>query len=143
MSSTKKLTRKGSLRQVYIRVYRLEICTHISHTGIRPSFVKNVAPLTSLVQLSPPRPPLPCVNEYTVYTFTVCKGRRFGVLLETIFWRSLTLCIRPDTEPTKLLHHPKQKPRRVGASDRLTPAAKIPLQVVFLHYDILLWSLCS
>jgi hypothetical protein len=39
----------------------------------------ELAPLTfSLVELSPP--PLPCVNKYTVYTYTVCKGGAYGVL---------------------------------------------------------------
>jgi hypothetical protein len=28
--------------------------------------------------------------------------------------QELTPCIRPDSEPTKLLHHPKRKPRRGG-----------------------------
>ena len=38
-----------------------------------------------------------------------------GVLLETIFCRSFTLYIWPDSEPTKLLdHHPKQNHRRGG-----------------------------
>ncbi len=30
-------------------------------------------------------------------------------VLWTIFCRSFTLCFGPDSEPTKLLHHPKQK----------------------------------
>ncbi len=37
------------------------------------------------------------------------------VLLETFFWRSLTLCIWPDSEPTKLLDHPKQNLRGEGS----------------------------
>jgi hypothetical protein len=72
MSSSKKLTRKGTLRQVFIIVYRLEIANFLctfSHVGIfNPalgSVLSYVAPLPfSLVQLSP----LPCVNKYTVYT---------------------------------------------------------------------------
>jgi hypothetical protein len=56
----KKLTCKGTLRKVVIRVYRLEIanflCT-VSHVGIFDP-ASTVAPLTiSLVQLSIPLPP--------------------------------------------------------------------------------------
>jgi hypothetical protein len=40
-----------------------------------PNFVNCVAPLTfSLGSSLPPPPPLPCVNKYTVNTYTVCKG---------------------------------------------------------------------
>ncbi len=38
----------------------------------RPSFVNHLT--FSLVQLSAPLP-LPCVNKYTIFTYTVCKGR--------------------------------------------------------------------
>jgi hypothetical protein len=45
----------------------------------------------------------------------VCKGGGgYGVLLETIFCRSLRLCILPDSEPTNLLDHPKEKSRQGG-----------------------------
>jgi hypothetical protein len=65
MSSSKKFTCKRTLRQVFIRDYRLEIQSVM--------FGKfDPAPLTfSLVQLSP-HPS--CVNKYTVCTYTVCKG---------------------------------------------------------------------
>ncbi len=76
MSSYKKLTCKGTLR----RVYRLDIST-VSHIGIFDPALWTIAPLTySLVQLFPSSP-LPFVNKYTVYTFTVCKGEGgYGVL---------------------------------------------------------------
>ncbi len=48
----------------------------------RPSFV-NCSPLTfSLVQLSPPPSPLPSVNSYTVYTYSIqcVRGGCYGVL---------------------------------------------------------------
>ncbi len=65
----KILTCKGTLRQVFIRVYRLEIQS-VMLVFFDPA-LWTVAPLTfSLVQL----PPLLCVNKYTVYTYTVCKG---------------------------------------------------------------------
>ncbi len=70
MSSSKKFTYKGTLGQVFIRFidwWYSQSCWYF-----RPGFV-NVAPLTfSLVSSSPP--PLPYVNEFTEYTYTVCKG---------------------------------------------------------------------
>jgi hypothetical protein len=60
-------------------------------------------------------PPSP-VSKYSIYRQCVAGMGRWGegcwVLLETIFFRSLTLCIWPDWEPTKLLDHSKQKTRR-------------------------------
>ncbi len=54
----KKLTCKGTLRQVFFRVYRLEI-----HVGINNPALWTIAPLTfSLVQLSP----LPHFHVYSV-----------------------------------------------------------------------------
>ncbi len=74
----KILTSEGTLRQVFIIIYRLDI---VSHVGIFNPALWIVAPLSfSLVQLFPPLP-LPCVNRYTVYMYTVCKGRGgYGVL---------------------------------------------------------------
>ncbi len=37
-------------------------------------------PLSPSLWFNPPPPPLPCVNKYTVYTETVCKGGGYGVL---------------------------------------------------------------
>ncbi len=47
-------------------------------------------------------------------------GRVWGyrVLLETIFFRSLILCIWPDSEPTKLADHPKQNLGGEGAPNK-------------------------
>ncbi len=71
MSSSKQLTCKGTLRQMLIRVYRLEIQPVMF---VFSTQLSELLPLTfSLVQLSP-SPPLPCVNKYTVYTYTVSKG---------------------------------------------------------------------
>jgi hypothetical protein len=65
---------KGTLRQVFIRVYRLEMAIFLrtfSHVGIfNPgmwSVLSPVAPLSSLWFNSPPSS-LPCVDKYTVYT---------------------------------------------------------------------------
>ncbi len=41
--------------------------------------------------------------------------------MENIFCRSLTLCIGPDSEHTKLLDHPKQNPRRGGGLRQTCP----------------------
>jgi hypothetical protein len=53
------------------------------------------------------------------------------VVLETIFCRSLTLCIWPDSEPTKWTYHPKQIPRRKGGLRQTNTWRKVPLQVFF------------
>jgi hypothetical protein len=47
----------------------------VSQAGIFDPAWLTVAPLTcSLVSSPPPLPPLlPCVNDYTVYTYKVCK----------------------------------------------------------------------
>jgi hypothetical protein len=62
MSSSKKLTCKGPLRQVLIRVYRLVIQSGI--LIFRPSFM-NCCPSNFLSGSSLPPPPLPCVIKYT------------------------------------------------------------------------------
>ncbi len=48
-------------------VYRLEMQSVM--------FVFSTKPLTFSLTLSPF--PLPCVNKYTVFTYTMCKGRRY------------------------------------------------------------------
>ncbi len=104
MLSSKKITCKGTLRQVFIRVYRLET---VSHFGIfRPSFVNCCPHLSGSIL-----PPVP-MSECSIYR--KCGGGGCWVLLETIFCRSLTLCIWPDSEPTKFLDHSKEKRRREG-----------------------------
>jgi hypothetical protein len=74
----------------------------------RPCFV-NYCP-SNLLYGSPP-PPLPPFpkSKYSIYRQYVA-GRGWGcwVLLEAIFCRSLTLGFWPDSEPTKLVHHPMQ-----------------------------------
>jgi hypothetical protein len=94
----KRFTWKGTLQQVFIRVYRL--------TGIFDPALWIIAPLTfSLVHLPP------SLFQSTVYTrtYSVWLGGGGGIVLEIIFCRSLTLCIWPDSEFTKLLDHSKQK----------------------------------
>ncbi len=62
------MTCKGTLRQVFIRVYR-QSCWYFW-----PSFV-NCCPFNLIFYST--LPPLPCV-KYTVYTYTVCKGGEYG-----------------------------------------------------------------
>ncbi len=62
---------------------------------------------STVPSLWPPSPsPLPM---YSIYRQCVTVGGRMGGcwnVLWTIFCRSFTLCFWPDSEPTKLLHHP-------------------------------------
>jgi hypothetical protein len=93
MSSSNKVTCRGTLRRVFIRVYRLEI--QVNHVGIFDPALWTVDPLTfSLVQILPPSP-RPCVNKYTVYTmqgYGVLPLRRKVPLQVKIFgWRQFAL----------------------------------------------------
>ncbi len=85
--------------------------------------------------------------QSTVYTDCVWLGGsgKCWVLLDIIFCRSLTFCIWPDSEPTKLLDRPKQKLRRGGGLRLIhnTPAAKSVYRSTFLDDDILFWCLYS
>jgi len=54
---------------------------------------------------------------------------------------SLTLFIWPESEPTKLLYHPKQKPRRGEGLRQINTCLKVPLMVNFLDDYIWLWYL--
>ncbi len=84
------------------------------------------APLAfSLVEL-PASPPSLSTG---VCIFTVCKrGGGVGSGCVESIYRIHTLCICPDSEPTKLLYHPKQKPRRRWIK---TPAAKSLYRSIF------------
>ncbi len=55
-------------------------------------------------------------------------------MLETIFCMSWTFCIWPDAEATKLLDHPKQKPRRTGCLRQINTWRKVPLKVNVLRW---------
>ena len=82
----KKLTCKGTLWQVFIRVYRLGIQSVMLVHIFDPGFVNYCPSLTfSLVHL----PPSPVYADGV----RVGGGGLCRVLLETIFCRSLTLCI--------------------------------------------------
>ncbi len=74
----KLLTFKGTLRKMFIRVYRLEV------QSVMLVFSNQLCELLpyNLLSGSIIPPPLPCVNKFTVYTYTVCKGGIKG------FWAS-------------------------------------------------------
>ncbi len=82
----KKLACKGTLRQVFIRVYRLEIQSHV---GIFDPTLLPISPLTFSLVL----PPLSCVKVQNIQTVCGWEGDGGVGSLETIFCRSLTLCI--------------------------------------------------
>ncbi len=105
-----------------IRVYRLEI------QSVKFVVSTPLCELNLLWFTSPTPPPLPKVKvQRTVYTDSVWLGGGEGcwVVLETIFCKSLTLCFWPGSETTKLLHHPKQKPRRGGGLRQINTCRKV------------------
>jgi hypothetical protein len=73
MSSSKKLTCKGTLRHVlseFIDWRHSPSCWYF-----RPSFVNCCSSSSNLLSGSTLPPPLPCVNKYTIYTsYAVYKG---------------------------------------------------------------------
>ncbi len=114
----KKLTCNGSLLQA------LEFIGWRYSWYFRPSFV-NCCPSNPSLWFTSPLSPL----QSTVYTDSVWLGGGGGcpVLLKK------TLYIWPDSEPTKLLDHPKQKPRRGGGLRQINTSRKVPLQVSFFR----------
>ncbi len=58
-------------------------------------------------------------------------GRGWGGV--EVCW-SLTLCIWPDSEPTNLLYHPKQNPRREEGLSQICTCREVPLQVNFFGW---------
>ncbi len=74
-------------------------------------------------QTSPP--PLPWVNKYRgMNSCSVQKG------VESTS-KSYTMCIWQDSEPTKLLYHPKQILRRGGGLGQINTFHQVPLLVNF------------
>jgi hypothetical protein len=53
-----------------------------------------------------------------------------------VILRSLTLCIWPYSEPTKLLDYPKQKPRRGGGLRQIYTCRKILYRSIYVDDDI-------
>ncbi len=100
----KEWTCKGILQQVFIRVFRLEIQSVVLVCSTQ---LYELLPTSNLLSGSPP-PPFP-VSKYSIYRQCGCEGVGvLTVLLETLFYMSLTLCIWPDTEPSNCLTRPDQ-----------------------------------
>ncbi len=77
------------------------------------NFVKYFPSIFSLVHL----PRLPCVNKYRYIQSIQCVtggGYRGWGCVKSIY-RRYTVCIWPDSEPTKLLYHPQTSHCRVIA----------------------------
>jgi hypothetical protein len=72
MSSSKKLTRQGILRLVFIRVYRLNI-----QQSVMLLFSTQLCP-SNLLSVSPPPSLLPCVKVHYIQTVYGWEGE--GVL---------------------------------------------------------------
>ncbi len=97
-----------------LEIHSLVVCIFDPACELLPPWMKElylctVATLLYLLSdLLPHSPP----SQYTVYTDNVWLWGGWGGgwnVLWTIFCRSFTLCFWSDSEPTKLLHHPKQK----------------------------------
>ncbi len=98
--------------------------------NFRPLFWTS-APLTfSLVHL--PHPFSVWIST-GLCIYTVCNGGGGGDL--RVVWRASeldsTLCPWPDSEPTKLLYHYKQKPWGGGGLRQINTCLQVPLQVNF------------
>jgi hypothetical protein len=91
-----------------------------------------------------------CDKYRGMYIFIQCVtggGGGGSDCVESIY-RSYTLCIRPESEPTKLLYLPKPKPGRGGGLRQINSFRQIPLQVNFLkrrplgfHIFLVIWSM--
>jgi hypothetical protein len=126
MSSSKKMTCKGTLRQMFIDWRYSQ-----SNWYFRPSF--NCCPSNLLWFNSPPPPPPFSLCQSTVYRDS--GWERAGVLSpvgDHILQEFNTLYL-PDSEPTKLLDHPKQKSWRGGCLRQINICRKVPLQANFLR----------
>ncbi len=115
--------KKFPLRQVFIRVYRLEIQT-----------VRTFAPLTfALAQFSSPL--LPCIKDskYSIYTDSVWLGVVEGVLspVEDLILHEFNTLYLTRLRTYKIARPPQQKPRRGEGLKQISTCRKVPLQVNF------------
>jgi hypothetical protein len=94
---------------MFIRVYRLGMHYVMYDVGMFDPALWPIVPLTfSLVHFSPS-------ESQSTYTDSVWLGVGAGGMLSPVgdhILQELTLCIWLDSEPAKLLDHPKQIPRR-------------------------------
>jgi hypothetical protein len=127
MSSSKKLTCKATLRQVFPRVYRLEIKSVML---VFSTQLYDLLPLSSSLWL--PLPPFP-VSKYSIIRQCVA-GRVwvFSCVEDHILQKFNTLYLT-RFKTSKLLDHPKQKPRRVGGLRQINTCRKVPLLVNFFR----------
>ncbi len=86
-------------------------------------------PLTfSMVHLPPSLSLFPVWISTGVCIHAVCNGGGGG---DRVVWReyirSYTICIWPDSEPIKLLYHPRQKPLRRRGLRQINTCRQVPL----------------
>ncbi len=79
----------------------------------------NRATLPSLQFTSTPLP----------FVITVCNGGRGSGCVDLQELYTVYVVRFQDSEPTKLLYHPKQKPRREGVLRQINTCSQVPLQV--------------
>jgi hypothetical protein len=147
MSSSKKLTCKGTLRQVFISSvhHRLEIHSVML---VFSTQLYELLPLQPSLWFNS-HPPL-SLGQSTLYTDIVWLGGGGGwwVLLDSITCRSLTLCLTRFRTYKIARPPPTKNLGEEGASDRKT-CRKVPLQdnyLRWLHFalvSILLTNPCS
>jgi hypothetical protein len=87
---------------------------------------------------SSPLPPFPMYSICRQCVIVWGGGGCWNVLW-TIFCRSYTLCFWPDSEPTKLLHHPRQKwPVKTTLRDWCLKSSFVHALFIFLFFHICL-----
>jgi hypothetical protein len=95
----------------------------------RTNFVKYCP--SNLLSGSSPLPLPPSLCKSSVYTY-----RQTGRVLSPVGDHILQEFNTPylsESEPTKLLDHPKQKPRRGGDLSHINTYNKVPMQVNFFR----------
>ncbi len=94
--------------------------------------------------------PLTFISGSPLPTFTVSKYSTYRQCVSVRMWGVLSpvgdhiLEDWPASKPTKLLDHPKQKPRRGGGLRQINTCRKVPLQLNFFrwrHFALLSISL--
>ncbi len=122
----KKLNCKGSLQQVFIRVYRLESGDTVSHVGIfDPASWTDTSYLLSVSTLLPLS--LFHVSKYSIYRQCVA-GSGWGVFSpigDHILWEYNTLYLN-SLRTYKIARPPKQKPSRGGSLRQINTRRKSP-----------------